>query len=389
MDVGFLVTYGVVRIVTMWRAGSCYWQIPNYTEGMTMPPIRHIGFTVLILAVGAGAGFLCRWIGTPLPFMLGSLIAAAIAATAFYPRFPDGYVFPMPLRQMCVGVIGVMIGAQVSPELLSLVPTMAVSIPAIFLFIAIAHSLNFLIFRRLGGLDRATAFFSGSPGGLLEAIAFGEEVGADIQRLTILQFLRIIVVVTLLPIAISIYEGEAVGSAAGMSMSLGLSPDVVDIGWTLLFAAIGIQIGTWIKLPAAQLSGPLLIVGAASGLGLISIAIPPWLLASAQVVLGASLGLRFTGMTRQVLVSGVGLSLASVASMLVVGIALAFGVSRLTGADFETLIISFAPGGVTEMSLIALSLAASPAFVTLHHLIRIIATVIELAIVRKTGWLSR
>ena len=40
-----------------------------------------------------------------------------------------------------------------------------------------------------------------------------------------------------------------------------------------------------------------------------------------------------------------------------------------------TLFISFAPGGVTEMSLIALSVASSPALVSAHHIFRIIITV--------------
>ena len=45
--------------------------------------------------------------------------------------------------------------------------------------------------------------------------------------------------------------------------------------------------------------------------------------------------------------------------------------------------MSFAPGGVTEMSLIALSLSANPAVVTLHHLYRIILTVLGLSFLRK------
>jgi uncharacterized membrane protein AbrB (regulator of aidB expression) len=40
------------------------------------------------------------------------------------------------------------------------------------------------------------------------------------------------------------------------------------------------------------------------------------------------------------------------------------------------LLISLSPGGVTEMSLIALSLQTSPALITVHHMFRITATVI-------------
>jgi uncharacterized membrane protein AbrB (regulator of aidB expression) len=37
------------------------------------------------------------------------------------------------------------------------------------------------------------------------------------------------------------------------------------------------------------------------------------------------------------------------------------------------------------MSLIAVSLAANPALVTLHHLFRITLTVVELGVVRRLG----
>lgn len=352
---------------------------------MRVAPVRHHLFTFVLLVLGAGAGFLFTWIGTPLPFMLGSLIVSAIAAMAFGERFPEGYAYPMAFRQLFVGVIGVMIGAQVSPDLLAVAPKLTVSIPAILLFVVLAHGTNYLIFHKVGRLDRATAYFSGSPGGLLESITFGEGAGADLRILTILQFLRIIVVVAVLPFAISIYEGEPVGSAAGLAVS-GHPAEVIDVVLVMVFSIVGVGVGTLIRLPAAQLAGPLFLVGAASALGLIDLAIPPWLLATAQVVVGISLGLRFVGITRRMMLTGLGLSALSGASMLTIGALLSLIVAQLTDFSMETLIISFAPGGVTEMSLIALSLAANPTFVTLHHLVRIVATVVELSVVRKLGW---
>ncbi|MAM61592.1 AbrB family transcriptional regulator [Maritimibacter sp. UBA3975] len=349
---------------------------------MTFPPLRHNLFTLLLLICGGAAGFAFAWIGLPLPFMLGSLFVSAIAALSFARRIPENYSYPLPFRQLFVGVIGVMIGAQVSPDLLALAPNMAVTIPAILLFVVLAHSGNFLIFRKVGGLDRSTAFFSGSPGGLLEAISFGEESGADIRMLTILQFLRIIVVVVILPLGISIYEGEAVGSAAGLTLSA-TPATLIDVILVLGASIIGVWLGGKAKLPAAQLAGPLILVGIATAFGLVSLSIPGWLVGFAQVVVGTSLGLRFVGITRRMLLGGLGLALVSGVFMLALGGAMSLAVARATGFDLETLIISFAPGGVTEMSLIALSLAANPAFVTLHHLVRIVATVVELAVVRK------
>ncbi|MBV7409338.1 AbrB family transcriptional regulator [Maritimibacter sp. DP1N21-5] len=353
---------------------------------MVFPRPLHIGFSALLLAIGALCGWLLSQTPVPLPYMLASLIVSAALTMAFQQHFPAGYAFPIRFRQLFVGVIGVMIGAQVHPDVLAMIPSMAVSIPMVLLFVVLAHGGNYLIFRR-GGYDRPTAFYSGSPGGLIESITFGEEAGADVRILTLMQFLRIIVVVSILPIGISIYEGAPVGSAAGLGGN-GAVADVWDVILACGLAVIGVMVGEALRIPAGQLVGPLAIVGVASGFGWLDLTLPPWLIASAQVVLGVGLGLRFRGITRRMLLAGLGLSISSVLMMLALGVGFACVVHWLTGLSVETMIISFAPGGVTEMSLVALSLAMSPAFVTMHHLIRIIATVLELVAVRKLGWLS-
>jgi len=341
--------------------------------------------TAALLAAGAAMGGVFQWIGTPLPFMLGSLFASALAVAFAQKRFPQDYAYPMALRMLFVGVIGAMIGARLTPDVAALVPKMLVSIPAILVFVLAAHAVNYLILRRVGGFDRPTAYYAGSPGGLFESILFGEEAGADLRLLTLTQFLRIITVVTVIPVAMSIWEGHPVGSAAGLNFGAGETA-LFWVPVVLAFSLAGVWIGLRLKLPAGQLMGPLLLVGALSMSGLVEIAAPGWLVAVAQVVLGTGLGVRFTGMTLAMFVTGAGLSLLSVSAMMSVGILLALLVHQAGGLPVDVLAISFAPGGVVEMSLIALSLAANPAFVTLHHLLRILFTVGEMSIARRRGW---
>lgn len=325
-------------------------------------------------------------LGTPLPFMLGSLMATALVVAFAQHRFPEGYAFPMPFRMVFVGVIGTMIGARLTPDTLGLLPLLAVSVPAVLVFVPVAHALNYAVFRRLGGYDRATAFYSASPGGLFEAILFGEEAGADVRILTMMQFLRIIAVVTLVPVGMSIWEGHPVGSAAGLSFGTGQS-DWHHIPLVLAIAVAGLWLGKRLHVPAAQLIGPLIVAGALTMTGLVEIAAPGWMVAVAQVVLGAGLGIRFTGMSRTMFLRGTGLSVVSVAVMMALGIALSVILHAVSGLPLDMLVVSFAPGGVVEMSLIALSIAANPAIVTLHHLVRILFTVVEMSVARARGWI--
>ena len=72
--------------------------------------------------------------------------------------------------------------------------------------------------------------------------------------------------------------------------------------------------------------------------------------------------------------------------MLALGLICARILQPVTGLELDVLLISFAPGGVTEMALVALSLHANPAIVTMHHIFRIILTVVEMTLAAR--WLK-
>ena len=54
--------------------------------------------------------------------MLGSLFASALAVAFAQQRFPEDYAYPMKFRMLFVGVIGAMIGAQLTPDVAALLP---------------------------------------------------------------------------------------------------------------------------------------------------------------------------------------------------------------------------------------------------------------------------
>ena len=331
-------------------------------------------------AVGAGAAHL---LGLPLPFLLGPLACAGTVATALPRHLPAGYAFPQRLRVVFIAVIGLMIGAQVTPDLISAADRFALSLAALTVFVGLCFAYNVWVFRRLGGYDRPTALYASTPGGLFESLSLGEAAGADITRLTLQQFLRIIVVVTVLPFGLSLWQGAPVGSAGGMSLAQGGVP-WTELPLIVAAGAAGSLGGHLLRLPAKQLIGPMAAAAALSLTGAAHVDMPQWLVNVAQVVVGTALGMRFTGLSRGLILRGAGLSLVSVGGMLALAAGFAAALGPLTGEAVDVLLISFAPGGVTEMALVALSLQANPAFVTLHHVYRILVTV--LALVLSARW---
>ncbi|MGB7318565.1 MAG: AbrB family transcriptional regulator [Planktotalea sp.] len=330
--------------------------------------------SLLFLALGGIGGWLLAHFPAPLPYLLGALIASSLAM-AFLPRAltRDAKV-PDTVRLPFIACIGLLIGAQVHLELLTdWHPIIAIFI-AVTVFTPLAHLLNYRLMRKFGGYDRPTAFYSAAPGGLLEAMSLGENAGANIAILTVQQFLRIVLVVTLIPLAMSLWVGHPVGSAAGLSK---LNAETSSPVWQiLLVGAAGIILGKGLRIPAGQLTGPLLLAGLLSATGWLSLALPNWLIILAQVVMGTALGLRFNGLSVAVLRRGVALAITSALTMLALGAALAALVTSFAGVGISAAWLSLAPGGVTEMSLVALSLAADPALVTIAHVYRIALTVV-------------
>ena len=161
--------------------------------------------TAALISLGALAGFICSKTLLPLPWMLGPLVATALISILGWGNIPSSYQFPHRFRMLFIAVIGVMIGSQITWKVIQHVPNILPSLLGLIAFIGLALSVNFLIFRRLGRYDPATAFFCSAPGGLLESIALGETYGCDSRILTLQQFLRVIFVIILVPSGLSLW----------------------------------------------------------------------------------------------------------------------------------------------------------------------------------------
>lgn len=348
--------------------------------------MAHILVTIGLICLGAVSGWGASRLGLPLPFLIGPLVICAIIATVLPHRLPEGYAFSNRLRHIFIGVIGLMIGAQVTRELFASAPEFAITFTALTVFVGVCLVFNFWVFRTLGGYDRATAFYSSTPGGLYESLTMGEAAGANVARLTLQQFLRVIVVVTALPVGLSLWLGEPVGSSGGVTLARDDVP-WTDLPYIVMAGAAGFFGGKLLRLPAAQLTGPMAAAAILSVTGFFHVDIPIWLVNAAQIIVGCALGMRFTGLSRGLILRGVGLSLISVGGMMALALLFAVMVVPFVAEPIDVLLISFAPGGVTEMALVALSLQANPAFVTLHHIFRILITVFWL--MGSLSWVRR
>ncbi|MEM9436708.1 MAG: AbrB family transcriptional regulator [Pseudomonadota bacterium] len=325
--------------------------------------------------MGAVGGIAASIVGLPMPFLLGSLLSVAPVVIWQSASGWETLRFPRPLRFFFVGVIGMLIGSRFSPELVAKLPTIWISLIAVAVFVVLAHLLGYTVYRRLGGYDRVTALYGSMPGGLIEGVALGEKAGGDLVLLTVHHFARIVIVVFTVPFLFLVVSGDVVGSASGLTLAASASSPF-DVALIAVIALVGAWVGIKIKLPAGHLMGPLILAGALHATGAITVVSPGWLVALAQLIVGTALATQFAGASIPVLTRAFGLTLVAVLGMFVIAGATAWLMAEYTVLDFPSAFVSFAPGGVAEMGLIALSLDASPVIVAAHHLVRIVLTVI-------------
>lgn len=319
------------------------------------------------LATGVGGGAVFAYAGAPLAWMLGALITVTLVSLA-----GARLTIPARLRTVMIAILGVMLGSALTPEIGAQIANWGSAVAVMSGLLVVTMVLAFAFLRFGMGLDRATAYFSGAPGGLTEMVLAGEAHGADGRVITLMHATRILVIVAVIPFYFRVLEGVDVPTLPPAAVSL-LQTPLFD---GLLMAACAV-LGYWIarplRVPAAALVGPMVLSAAVHIAGWTAAPPPFELIAAAQVVVGTALGARFAGLTlRRVwpyLLVGAG---SGVLMMVLAWLAAALFADAL-GLDRAALLLALVPGGLVEMGLIALSVDVDTAMVSTLHVLRIAA----------------
>ena len=329
-------------------------------------PYRRFAFA---LALGIVGGALFYWLRLPLPWMLGAMTFCTIAALWGAPVAAPGVI-----RSPMSAIIGVMLGSGFSPSIIYQVPQWLVPLAGLVLFMTACGVTVVWYYRRIGGYDWVTAFFSGMPGGLVEMVIYGEERGGDARVIALVHSARILMVVMTLPFIIQFSQGIRLDRPV-TGISIVDAPLVAEL-WLVVCGFAGAFLGHVLKLPAKTLLGCMIVSAVVHVSGLSDFKPPFEIVNAAQLVLGVAIGCRFAGTASRVVWKVLALSVGSTAILLVWMTLFAVAVSNLSGFSTVTLILAYSPGGLTEMALIAVALHAEVAFVAAFHIIRVFLTMI-------------
>lgn len=319
---------------------------------------------VQTLIVGSLGAFLAWLLHVPAPFLLGPASAVTLAALAgLRMGLPDG------LRDVAFVLIGLGMGAGVTPEVLAAAASWPLSLLILLLAVIVILWGGRALLQAALRMDRRTAALAAAPGHLSYVLGLGLEARADLQLLTVIQSLRVLALTLLTPPLVMILQGAPLprGLPPGSSMAPGV---LVPLAVVAAMLGLGLK---RLRIPAAMLLGAMLASAVAHGGGLAVGGVPGWLAVPGLVVMGSLIGSRFSGVTLVTVRRAFAGALLLTGLAVAVACAAAWAAATLLGLPLTPALIAFAPGGVETMVALALLLDADPAYVALHHVFRLFA----------------
>jgi len=321
---------------------------------------------IVALAIGLAGGVAAFFAGLPLPWMLGPMIANTVAAMLRAP-----IAGPDRLRPFVMPVIGVMLGSAVTAEVFGLLGTWLLTLILLPLFLAGAAGISYAVYRRIGGYDPVTAFYSAMPGGLNEMLLLGAEAGGDERRIALAHAARVLIIIVFVALFFGLVLGVSSGGRGSVNW-VGIyqitALDYVILG---ICAVVGAILGKKVGLPAALVFGPMIISGFAHIAGWVTVPPPTIFVIAAQVTIGTIIGTRFIGATLAEIRTDIGLSAIASLLMLLAAVGFAELIVVISGIPLAQAFLAFSPGGLTEMSLLTLAMEQDVTYVSVMHIIRI------------------
>jgi uncharacterized protein len=328
-------------------------------------------------AVAGTAAFAA--LGLPSPALFGGLLAGLVRALAFRSRAE----VPGAAMTAAQAVIGVSMGALVDPETLR---TVAVNwLPVLLVTVAtLALSLGAgLVLRLQRGISPVTGAFSMIAGGASGIIAMARDLGADERMVAVLQYLRVLLIVALMPVVAAVVYGASPGGATSVDAG---TPSQWTVGLlaTVGCSVVGLVLGRLVRLPVAPLLGPMVAAAAVdiSGVGP-GVQVPGLVESAAFLVIGLQVGISFTRESLRIIGRALPLALITLIGLVVASAGLGAVLAATTGASALDGYLATTPGGLYAVLATASDTGADTTFVLAVQVLRLFVMLLSAPLVAR------
>lgn len=315
----------------------------------------------VVIAIAAAGGALFALLGAPAAWLSGAMILSLLVAL----------IRPLPVLRRSwfdstVLLSGAIIGSSATPEALAAAARYPASLIILLFAMAGIMAATGTYLRFVARWSWLDSLLAAAPGALATVLAVAQSKGADIGRISVVQLLRLLVLVALLP---------------GLMQLTGLHPAIVaappatvlNPGTMFLMLVAGFATGLLLErlgVAAPMMFGAIVASAVAHGTGLVEGSLPPPVQIAVLVMLGSTMGGRIGAIPRRELLKLFPLAVGGLLVSLAVAFAFALPAALLAGVSYADSITAFAPGGLEAMAMLAFAMGLDMLYVSSHHLMR-------------------
>lgn len=317
----------------------------------------HIAETLGLAGFG---GAILGLSGLPAGWLSGAMIMVAAAAL-----MGRSMIVPPPLARVIFVLIGISLGGAITPESLRGVATWPLSVALLAVGMTCVMFGSAFYLRKVHGWDMLSALFGSAPGALSQVIAHAAHNHSDLRGIAIVQTIRVVILTAGLPVGLAAFGLIPVGA-----ISRGFDSSVLELAMLVVPSAIVAAIFQWLRFPGGLIFGAMLASAVLHGSGLIHATMPWWIVNAVMAGLGAITGSRFANTGLDLLLRYVVAGFGSFAVAVAIASVFAAASVWLLSLRISDVIVSFSPGALDAMMILALALHLDPIFVGAHHVAR-------------------
>ncbi|MGH8000269.1 MAG: AbrB family transcriptional regulator [Brasilonema sp.] len=319
------------------------------------------------------AGFLFHWLHIPVGWLVGPMLVGIAYAVI------KGTLQPLPSTFKTVGqvIIGIVSATRLSPDTLSVATTYTIPVLLCVLTTVSLSMFSGYLLSRWAGIDRTTGFLGFIPGASSSIVAMSEEMGADTVTVAVIQYIRVLLVVLLVPTAATLLfpanpDTQATASVV-ITNHLPTLPMLLNLLVLAVCSCLGIWGGRQFRLPSSGFLGPFLVSLVVFGMLPYQIQVPQPLFCAGQLLIGLSIGVQFDWQTAHKLLRALFIEVGLVIVLILICLGIGYEFHVVTRVDTVTAVLGFTPGGIEAMIATVLQLGGDTGLVLAMQLTRMLS----------------
>ena len=319
----------------------------------------------LVIIISVPSAIIAEFFKVPLAWFLGPMLLTSLATLM-------GLKTKMPklILSSTLILLGLYIGNYIDKNLFSQMHQWFFTSLIMLIYIILSVLIVSKYLQIFSKYERKTSIFSAAPGALGPLMILAEDKKkTDLSQVATSHLIRLIIIITVFPFIVnSFYDVESVKDAQ-INFS---DQNITHLVLLIISSIFLIIIFDRFKIPAALLSGTLFASGFLQISDIASYKLSPDIIDFCLLILGASVGCRFANKTFREIARNTLHSFIATFLLVILGIIAAYLASLIIDKNFFTLLLSYCPGGIYEVAVIAIFFDLDPEFVSFHHIIRLL-----------------